>query len=388
VVCATIRHRAIDAMPAAMTRFLLSFGAWAGGLSGGDRHLLEMAARWREVVEIEIVAPAGARSVYGPLIGDLPFRTARLGLGGGPNGARLAAEYVRRAAAAELTSWRTDVVIAASHFLPDAATVHSAVRRGAAGVAYVYHLVEGRSDRSLRSGWSKFDERLSLALLLRAGTLTFTSNSETESRLREVGFAPLRTDVGIDVASFSSSGQPGGEPLVAFIARLVPTKGLIDAIEAFALVRNRVPAARLVIVGRGPLREAAARRASELGVGDAVEWTGFVSEAEKRRILATARVLVAPSYEEGWGIAVAEALASGLPAIAYRLSNLDEVFGDAYIGVAVGDRDGLATELVRLLTDDRAAAEFGAQGRAAGARYDLDRVAEEELRLILRSIGR
>jgi glycosyltransferase involved in cell wall biosynthesis len=99
-------------------------------------------------------------------------------------------------------------------------------------------------------------------------------------------------------------------------------------------------------------------------------------------------VLVAPSYEEGWGIAVAEALASGLPAIAYRLSNLDEVFGDAYIGVAVGDRDGLATELVRLLTDDRAAAEFGAQGRAAVARYDLDRVAEEELRLILRSIGR
>ena len=55
-----IVRRVVSATPAGRPRFLLTFLAWASGLSGGDRHLLEMGARWREHVDIEVLAPPQA----------------------------------------------------------------------------------------------------------------------------------------------------------------------------------------------------------------------------------------------------------------------------------------------------------------------------------------
>ena len=104
--------------------------------------------------------------------------------------------------------------------------------------------------------------------------------------------------------------------------------------------------------------------------------------------MSGARLFLAPSYEEGWGIAVAEALASGLPVVGYRLPILDEVFGSAYEGVAVGDVKALATAMQRLLEDDEAAAKASATARAAVARYDLATIASEELATILGGVSR
>jgi glycosyltransferase involved in cell wall biosynthesis len=96
-------------------------------------------------------------------------------------------------------------------------------------------------------------------------------------------------------------------------------------------------------------------------------------------------VLVAPSYEEGWGIAVCEALASGVPVVAYRHPVLDEVFGDAYLGIRRGDIDRMADLAVRLLTDTSYAGELAAAGRRTAERYDLAGIAERELETILRA---
>lgn len=300
----------------------------------------------------------------------------------------LAAEYLRRALAAPLSRRRPDVILAAGHFLPDAAALAAAVRRGSHGVAYVYHLIEGRTDSSPRTLWSKADERAGLALLHRYASTVFASNQGTADALGARGFAVARTDVGIDVGSFERSVVRSAPPLVLFVARLARSKGLIDAVEAMAGVRSQVPGARLVVAGSGPERAAAQRRAAELGITDAVQWMGFVSEADKRRLMSGARLFLAPSYEEGWGIAVAEALASGLPVVGYRLPVLDEVFGSAYEGVAVGDVAALAAAMQRLLVDDEAAAKASATAQAAVARYDLAAIASDELATILAGASR
>jgi len=138
------------------------------------------------------------------------------------------------------------------------------------------------------------------------------------------------------------------------------------------------------MVGAGPERARGIALAEQLGVTDSVEWPGFVSEDEKRRILGESRVLVAPSYEEGWGISVCEALASGVPVVAYRHSVLDELFDSAYLGVSPGDIEGLAGIAARVLTDDSLAETLSWQGRQMAERYDVGRVAEQELEAILR----
>jgi glycosyltransferase involved in cell wall biosynthesis len=365
-------------------RITLSFGAWAAsGLSGGDRHLLESAARWRSEVDIAAVAPEGARETIASFLGDIPFRSRGASARLSTIGPLLAAEYVRRALVAELATRPTDVAVAASHFLPDAAFVHAAARRGAHGVAFVYHLVAGRSDRSLRTRWSRVDEAAGLRLLRTSAETVFSSNDETLEQLRGRGFAPLRTDVGLDVGAFRRAAPDNAPPTILFVARLVPKKGLLDLVAALPEIRRRVPDARVVVAGAGPDLEAGRERARALGVADAIAWLGFVSEEEKRELLATSRVFAAPSYEEGWGISVAEAMASGLPVVAYELATLDEVFADAYLPVALGSTDALASAIVRLLENDGAARDLAARGTARVARYDVDAIAEQELRTIL-----
>jgi glycosyltransferase involved in cell wall biosynthesis len=259
-----------------------------------------------------------------------------------------------------------------------------ASRHGALGVAYVYHLIAARSQRDARTLWSLNDERAGLALIRRHAGLVFTSNAETAAALRSRGFEPVHTDVGIDLAAFRPTDRATHPQRVVFVARMVKSKGVLDAVEAWARVTRELPDARLVLVGSGPELKPAKTRAEELGIASSLEWRGFVPEEEKLAELAGARVMLAPSYEEGWGISVCEGLATGLPVVAYGLPTLDELFGEAYVPVPVGDVDGLARKVVELLRDDGRVTELSVLGRTTAERYDLDRVAESELEEILR----
>jgi glycosyltransferase involved in cell wall biosynthesis len=332
-----------------------------------------------------VLAPPESETIVREFLGDVPLNPlGAVGQRRGAAGPWLAAEYVRRAVAVAVRRAPVpDVVVAASHFLPDAAAVAALGRRGAFGVAYVYHLIAERPDRSVRTLWSKSDERIGLALLRRAAGVVFASNEPTSSALCARGFEPIPTTIGVDVDSFTLARPGELPPRGLFLARLARTKGVTDAVEVLARVRRRVPEARLVMVGTGPERAPATALAERIGIADAVEWRGFVSENEKRRILAQSRVLLAPSYEEGWGIAVCEALASGVPVVAYRHPVLDDVFGDAYLAASPGDVERLTELAVRVLTDSRYADERSQAGRVKAERYDVGRVAELELEAIL-----
>src|SRR5207248_9545800 len=172
------------------------------------------------------------------------------------------------------------------------------VRRGGLGVAYVYHLVGERRDVRVRTLWSKGDERVGLALLRRRAGVVFVSNEPTAAALRARGFDPVRTAVGLDVSSFRPASLSLQPPRGVFVGRMTHAKGPIDAVEAWSRVTRKVADARLVMVGTGPERERARRRADELAISGSVEWPGFVSETVKRRILSEGRLLIAPSYEE------------------------------------------------------------------------------------------
>jgi glycosyltransferase involved in cell wall biosynthesis len=359
----------------------LTFLAWASGLSGGDRHLLEMGSRWRDQVEITVLAPQQAFSTIRTFLGDVPTYAlgARTGLG-----PLLAAEYIRRAAVTAVRNLPSaDVVIAASHFTPDAVAQARLARRGAFSVAYVYHLVGRRVGLDARTLWSKADERLALALLRRCADLVFVSNRETADALADRGFEAVRTSVGVDLSLLAKAAPADLPPRAAFVARLARSKGVVDAIEAWSLVRRELPDATLHIVGAGPERATAAALAGRLGISDAIEWRGFVSDEEKHRILGESRLFLAPSYEEGWGISVCEALGSGVPVVGYQLPVLDELFNSAYLGAARGDIPELANLAVRVLSDDSLAARLSGRGREIAQQYDVGRIADQELDAIL-----
>jgi glycosyltransferase involved in cell wall biosynthesis len=363
-------------------RFLLTFLAHAARLSGGDRHLLEMAARWRDHVDVGVVAPPRARETVKDFLGNVEMYE----LGSSPPGAgaRLALEYVRRsflALARRLP--RADVALASSHFTPDAAALASLARNGALGVGYVYHVVSDRQQTAPRTLWSRNDERVGLSILRKYAGLVFVSNNATAASLSKRGFAPIRTDVGIDLKFFHSSERTRLPNRGLFVGRMVASKGARDAVETWAYVSAAIPGAKLIMAGEGPERSRAIALARNLGIASAIDFVGFISEEEKRRLLQECSVFLMPSREEGWGIAVCEALASRIPVVAYRLPVLDELFPSSYLAAARSDTSALADVTVRVLADASFAAPIVQKGVETVSRYDVARVATNELEIIL-----
>lgn len=371
-------------------RFALTLLGWAHGLSGGDRHLLQMARFWKDHADVTVIGPRAAAPVVDQFAGDV----ALVPVGWvGPIFRRfpptLAAEYLRRAVVAMRLDVRSpDVVVAGSHFLADAAALARFARRGTLGVVYVYHLVATRRGLDPRSLWSRADERVSLALLRGNADVVFTSNDETAKSLAARGFAPVHTAVGIDQSRLRGSTAGPRTRQCLFAARMTRPKGVADAVSAWAIVTRRFPDARLVMLGEGPEREGGILLSRKLGIERSIDWPGFVPEEEKVRLFRESQLFLAPSYEEGWGIAVCEALASGVPVVAYRLPALEELFSGAYCAVDVGDVNALAAQVLALFGDEALSTELAINGREVAARYDVERVAETELEVILQRLHR
>nr|NIP82929.1 glycosyltransferase [Gemmatimonadota bacterium]NIQ58947.1 glycosyltransferase [Gemmatimonadota bacterium]NIU79137.1 glycosyltransferase [Gammaproteobacteria bacterium]NIX47842.1 glycosyltransferase [Gemmatimonadota bacterium]NIY12207.1 glycosyltransferase [Gemmatimonadota bacterium] len=150
-------------------------------------------------------------------------------------------------------------------------------------------------------------------------------------------------------------------------------------IRAVALLRRQAVDVRLIVAGTGdhaaPLRELVA----ELGIGDAVEFAGFVSEDRKLELFRRAWVHVLTSPKEGWGITNLEAAACGTPTVASDSPGLRDSVVDGETGFLVphGDVPALAGRL-RALIEDRALVErMGADARRFALRFTWDRAASE-----------
>jgi len=117
----------------------------------------------------------------------------------------------------------------------------------------------------------------------------------------------------------------GGGPVALFFGGLKARKNLPLLLEAWARVAPRHPDARLLVAGGGVLLESLRARAEADGLHGSVRFTGYVAEAEKAAHFNLGDLFVFPSAMEGFGLAVAEAMASGLPIIASDRGSIPEL---------------------------------------------------------------
>lgn len=170
---------------------------------------------------------------------------------------------------------------------------------------------------------------------------------------------------------------------IAFVGRLAEVKGVTVLLDAFAsLDRSDV---ELVLVGDGHLRSELEARAAELGVAERVRFTGYLSQAEVRGILADTDVFCLPSFAEGVPVVLMEALACGVPVVATRVAGVAELVEDGGSGILVhpGDPEPLARALQTVLADRDLRARMGAAGRQRVEReFDVAREAAKLLSAI------
>jgi teichuronic acid biosynthesis glycosyltransferase TuaC len=168
-------------------------------------------------------------------------------------------------------------------------------------------------------------------------------------------------------------GVPDDGPVISYVGKLVPRKGVDTLVEAMGILAARAAGApRLVMAGIGGLREPLEQRAAELGVADRITWLGKVPHDEVGWVMSAGDVFVLPSLSEGLPTVVCEAMACGLPVVATAVDGTPEIVDDPATGLLVQPHDagGLAAALARVLDDHDMAARMGGEAlRRSEAEY-------------------
>jgi L-malate glycosyltransferase len=179
-------------------------------------------------------------------------------------------------------------------------------------------------------------------------------------------------------------GLGSSVPLVGIVARLAASRGHLVLLEAFAQVHTAIPAARLLIVGKGEFRPQLEHGIGELGLAEAVIFTGY-REEDLPEVLAALDVfvLMAPG-SEGSCRAALEAMAVGKPVVAARVGALEDIVLDGETGLLIEPhaRTALAHAISRLLRAPEQADQMGRRGRQRiESVFSRQRQVDEVLRL-------
>jgi glycosyltransferase involved in cell wall biosynthesis len=179
-------------------------------------------------------------------------------------------------------------------------------------------------------------------------------------------------------------------PVVMFLGRIAPKKGLDILIRAFAQVRAKTDA-RLAIVGPDDedLSPTLRSVAAEAGVADEVAFTGPLYEQDRLSALADADLWALSSHAENFGIAVVEAMAAGLPVVVSREVDIAAEIDAAGAGICSDlSVDDFAGHLIRLIDDPQLRAQIAQRGRDYAKRYDWHAIASEMAQVYEKALGR
>jgi glycosyltransferase involved in cell wall biosynthesis len=157
----------------------------------------------------------------------------------------------------------------------------------------------------------------------------------------------------------------GNEPTVLFVGSLIQRKGLHFLVEAAKKIVKEQPDTKFLIVGEGPIKKQLTVSIESSSLLDSFKFLGNVKDDLLPSIYNCADVFVLPSVQEGQGIVLLEAQASGKPVVAFDVGGVDETVRNNETGLLVerGNSDALEEGLMKLLSDKPLREKIGAKGR-------------------------
>lgn len=324
------------------------------------------------------------------------------------------ADWPQVAAGAHYGAWINRVAWALRRHRPDVIHVHNQLsfvphlRRFHPRAAIVLHM---------QSEWLSQLRRPDVERALRATDVVLTCSAHVLDRARSRHGSLIRHELvipnGVDCERFQPGPASDTDELnVVFVGRVSPEKGCHDLIEAFAMVAPDFPGTRLTLVGSVDALPSQfivdvspephvkqLQRFYTAGQSDywaqlqelipaalsgRVVATGPISRDEVARTIRSATVLANPSLSETFGMALAEAMACGVPTLATTVGGMPEVVVDGETGFLVPPDSPveLADRLRRLLADKELRLRMGVAGRRrVESHFTWERVASEATRL-------
>lgn len=170
------------------------------------------------------------------------------------------------------------------------------------------------------------------------------------------------------------------KPYVIYVGGITQRKNIDSALRAFALMKNHTDY-QFVIVGNmeNPYGKFLQATVKKLGIQKQIVFTGFVTEREKFILLQNSRMLVYPSFAEGFGIPVLEGFAARTPVVASRVAGLQDTAGMAAYFVNPRKIGDIQKAIQRLLVDNHLREQFISRGERRLAHFSQEHMAEETI---------
>ena len=229
---------------------------------------------------------------------------------------------------------------------------------------------------------------LTISLAKRIGDKIFVLNELDRIYLiNEKGVEDSKIHVvcgGIDYYYLKNLPSPNVKYDGVFLARFHPQKGIFDLVNIWKIVCNALPEAKLCIIGGGT--EDNVKDVKDYiafnDLKDNIDLVGPKFGEEKYRLLKSSKIFLWPSYYESFAIVIAEAMACGLPIVAYDLPIYKEIYKDNLIKIPIGDVGQFAHKTIALLHDNKSIERLAIRNRDFVEKYDWNSVASEELDIL------
>ncbi len=231
--------------------------------------------------------------------------------------------------------------------------------------------------------------------LAKASAIIAVSQATAQDVRELLGVSPHRVHViheGVDPTLLvTSDAMPHGLPerYLLFVSTLEPRKNLVGLFRGFQYAVAGGYSGHLVLVGRWGWRtEEAQQELATSPVRDRIRHLDYLPRETLRAVLQHAEALLMPSWLEGFGLPVVEAMACGVPVIVARTSSLPEVVGDAGILVDPAEPKTLAAAILKLASDPTLKAQLGAKARQRAKLFQWEEAARATAGVFHRVVGK
>ncbi len=251
--------------------------------------------------------------------------------------------YIKRSSQSKkiVKNKRYDLAIACTPFIYD--LIPLAKSKAKTKAVILYHVIPKRKATNLSNAFrfslANIENKISFNLIRKHADIILTGNEVEKKKLENIfpGKKIIIAHAGLDTEKINIYKKHPKDPnLALFAGRLTTQKGILDLVDIMKSLSKNNSKLKLVILGDGPDKEELKSRISKEKI-KSISLKGFVSEKEKYQYLSKAKYFFFPSYEEGWGIALAEALYLNCQSICYELPHYKSIFSNYPNYIQIGN---------------------------------------------------
>lgn len=365
--------------------------AYSSGKSGGDIRFIEVAKRWKSADITVVTSQKGADLCQESKLSVKTKITSNEKIFSG-----IFSTYLKRTLEALTTTYKRNGPVlwyATSDFFPDVVPVFFLKQKSDQWIQLIHHLYPHYSTRPGNIAVNivaYYLQKISFWLIKKRADVIIVANELVKTQLLNYGFDLTKLFIssnGINFASLQRIPPASDQYDGVFVGRLVYSKGVFDLIDVWKLIVKKKPTARLAIIGEGnkEVKKKLINRIGKSHLENNVDLLGYVSNERAIGLIKSSGVFIFPSYEEGFGIAIVEALACGRPVVTYDLPTLRSVFKNAIETVPCYNKQIFAKR-VMVFIKKKSTAQIIAKRIAFARQFDWDRIIADELRYIDRTL--